>query len=398
MVLVLGVVTGCVVPGHSVPQFIDPKTLDVGEFGTEPLAEPAGNETYGRAVESARMGEVMLDPAEVDPTLRYTVTAYSLLPLPTPATARMLLAGPVRDTLAKEGMVAGCAVIATDVNKTGAELPVGAGRVLSTIVLRFPDADSAGRAASAIDSIDAGLNADNVSLTIPGYSGAHAHWRPAVPTMAATVAHDDYVVSLLIGYASTDSAAMVGMAAKAFDVQLNRLRGFGATPIDQLAHLPLDQDGMVRRLLPAAPGRWTYPTTVTSTTSGDAVWNTRAVGMGMVFRERGVSLWILDAAILRGADMLTRNYLHILTRYASPTQARAAFTDAARRDGVRSNVHKIDGPPGLPDVECAAPVQKGSNYSCRVLYGRYIATLLSRDEKTIRQKAAAQYALLVNAG
>ena len=63
--------------------------------------------------------------------------------------------------------------------------------------------------------------------------------------------------------------------------------------------------------------------------------------------------------------------------------------------------HPIDGPKGLPDAKCFerkkdAYKDTASRFTCNVRPDRFVAAVFSADEADVRQRAAAQYALLVN--
>lgn len=397
LAVVLGFATGCTVSGNPEPQYPDPKSLDSGQYSVEPLDMPAGNEKYGRVVESGRMAEIMVDPVEVEPTLAFTVNAFGILPLPTPAKARHLLAEQAETVLEREGMLAGCAVAGTDLK--GGSPEVGKARVLTVIVLRFPDAEAARRAARDIDAVDKAVNPENVSVPIPDYPDAHAHWRPNVPTMAATIAHDSYVVSLLIGHTSPDLDALTGLARAAFTRQSSRLAGFSPTPADRIASLPLDQDGMIRRMVPAAPDRWPYPAVVVSTVQRAAAWNSRVITSGVVFGPRGAALFIGGRSARRPADSIAVNTSNILVRYATVVTARVAFIDSVRGMALDTDLRPSAAPAGVPDVVCFDnPTTPALRFTCRQLVGRYMATISGRDQSTTQRKVVAQYGLLVNGG
>ncbi len=90
------------------------------------------------------------------------------------------------------------------------------------------------------------------------------------------------------------------------------------------------------------------------------------------------------------------------------TVARAR-DDAAAKDLMTKSVdidtdvdHKIPSPQGVPDAICVEQKPEkwkdAPNYrfGCYVTYGRYVASVVSGEQKDVLQAAAAQYALLVN--
>ncbi|MFD0000602.1 hypothetical protein [Nocardia sp. NPDC127526] len=393
----LAAATGCTVQGNSVPHYPDPGQLDTGSYEPAQLVAPAGNEAHGRVVESARMVEAVVDPGEVVPPMVYSAKSYAVNLLPTPALARVLLADAVRPVLEREGMIAGCAVGKSD---TRGGVEIGKSRALTVILLRFPDAGAAERAARDIDAIDAAVSAENVPVTIPDHPGAHAHWRPAVPTLAATLPIDAYVVSVLAAHTSTDLGVLTAMAANVFQGQALLLRNFSPTPVDRLAALPLDSAGMISRLVPESPGRWSYPAVVVAGAEGTAGWaGGRLAAVGVVLGRRGAAFFMGYGQVNRQIDQLSLNSRNILARYASASAARAAWTEFTTFAGFDDSVRSVEGPAGLPDVFCVERTDRSSEqYMCRVLYDRYIATIRMSDPAVLRQRTAAQYGLLVNGG
>ncbi|TQM32251.1 DUF7373 family lipoprotein [Nocardia bhagyanarayanae] len=392
---------GCTVTGSPAAQWVDPASLDVGAYSVEPLDVPRGDSArHGRVLESARMTEALIDPVEADPALRVPIGGAAMTPLPTPAKATTLLAAPVRAALERHGMLAGAAVGGSD-RQAGVGGPaVGSARVLTVIVLRFPDADAATRAAREIDAVDAAVSPDNAPVPIPNHSTAHAHWRPGVPTLAASVAHESFVVSLLAGHTAPDLGALTTLAGAAFDRQLARLREFAPTPRDRFAELPLDPEGMISRMVPQAPGRWEYPAVTSTSKQRNAGWDAALHATGVVYGPRAAYLW--GSRKRPGtAEAIGYSGFNLLARYPDPAAARDAFTIATRQD-ADNGLRPIPGPDRLDDVRCAENPEPDAlgmtRFICRVLYGRYYAAIAARELGSARQKAAAQYGLLVNGG
>lgn len=396
-------VAGCATGGRPNAAYPDPRSLDAGSYSVEPLDEPAnGNEHYGRVLESMRLAEALIDPAEADAALSRSLGASPMMPLPAPANAAVLLANPVRPVLERDGMLAGAAVAGADVDIPSGRPVIGGSRLLTSIVLRFPDVAAAQRAATDIDAVDAAVNPDNVPVPIPGHPAAHAHWRPAVPTMAATIAQGEYVVSLLLGHTAPDAAVLTGLAAKAFTAQFARLRDFAATPPDRLAALPLDRDGMVRRMVPDAPGRWSYPAVMTTSKELDAGWNALVLGRGVVYGPRAAWLWGGRKQTDHPVELMANNGFNALMRYADPATARRAFDDSKRKDTAQADLRPASAPGGVPDSLCWESSQpdalRMTRFICRLVHGRYTAAIVGRDLTVTQQKTAAQYGLLVNGG
>ncbi|MFI8976653.1 hypothetical protein ACIGO9_27470 [Nocardia asteroides] len=381
--------TGCTVAGTPEPAGVDLSTLDYGTYQHVPLVAPDGDEYSGRVLESVRIGEVMINPAKADAALSLPADSKPTVPLPTPAKVSGVLSEQARAVLDKYGMIAGFQVAGTD--------SVGA-KGLSLLALRMPDADAATKAAADLDATDAAVSRDNVAVTIPKYPAARAHWRPTVAGMAATLARGSFVVSVLVTHPTPDAAALISLIGKAFDAQLPELDRFVATPVDRLAKLPLDGEQMLTRLVPEKPGRWSRPAVVLIDREQIAGGKTMMYASGVVYGP--------NASYLSGSrqqrsssDAYATIGFDALMRYPDAVEARSAFDRSGRSlaaDGLRT----ITGPTGLADVTCfdGGDSQPAVRYVCQVLRGRYTAMVFAPQERQVRQKAAAQYSLLVRAG
>ncbi|NNH71315.1 hypothetical protein HLB23_15835 [Nocardia uniformis] len=392
LAIVSALLAGCVVEGNPRPATPELSALDVGYYSIDPLSEPSErNEQYGRVVESVRMGEATIDPAEADSSLVFGPKAIGAQPIPTPVKATGVLSAPAREVLAKRGMLAGFAT--TGMDRESSEPVVGSSRLLSIILLRFPDAESARQAATEIDAVDTGVSTENVAVAIPGYPEAHAHWRPTVPTMAATMAQDSFVISLLVGHTSTDLTAMAALAGRALGAQRTRLSDFRATAVGDIAALPVDRDGMLRRMVNEHPGRWPYPQVLQVGTGDNAGWDSSIWVSGVVYGPHAVFLRGPRPGTQRteAEAFIGQARLH---RFPSASMARREYEENFRIGG---GLREIPGPNGVPDAKCVqnlASAESVTNYACWVLSGRYVAIYYGRDETHTRQKVAAQFILL----
>ncbi|QIS10383.1 DUF7373 family lipoprotein [Nocardia arthritidis] len=397
IVVALMLAAGCVRDGIPVPAGPD-GVLDVGPYATEPTVAPRdSNEKYGRVVESVRMGEAVIDPVEADPALSHGLGSHGSLVLPTPARTQGLLSDPVRAVLERRGMLAGYAVGGAD-RDTGANPVVGTARLLTVVLLRFPDPAAAAQAAQEIDAADASVSPANVAVSIPGISAAHSHWRPNIPTLAATMAQDSFVISLLVGHTTPDQALLTGLAAKAFGAQATRLREFRPTPRDGIATLPLDQDGMLARTLPEKPGRWQFPLVISADRDRNAGWSGTTVVRGVVYGPRATHLFVGRSGGAEAELFAAGTYSNV-SRFADVAVARKAFGEAAKDALADPDVRAAPPVAGLPDSNCFQFLGGNEDqiaFACQVLYGRYESVIYGGTLKDTQQRAAAQYALLAN--
>ncbi|MGY0497329.1 DUF7373 family lipoprotein [Nocardia sp. FBN12] len=378
------VVAGCTVPGTAEPVQVDLAQLDYGEYQHIPLSVPPGTEYTGRIIESMRLAEIMVNPARADPALALPTKEKPIAPLPTPAKVSGVLSEQARAVLTEHGMLSGVVVSGAD---------SAAARKLMLVALRMPDQAAATAAAAAIDATDAAVSTENVAIGIPNYPAAHAHWRPTVASMAATIARGTFVLSVLAEHTTPDPVALTTLISKAFEAQLPGLDHAVLTPPEQFASLPIDPENMLSRMVPEKPGRWSMPAVVLI--DPDMIAGAKAMVhvSGVVY---GPHAGFLFGSRQRGStDVLAMIGFDGLQRFPDATEARRALQ---RTDPMYDAMRAVSGPAGLTDVRCG---EQGDNpavrYVCRVPYGRYVATVFSAEEQQIRQKAAAQYSLLVRA-
>ncbi|UGT45129.1 hypothetical protein LTV02_17815 [Nocardia yamanashiensis] len=398
--LAAALLAGCAstVPGTPGPAR-DLAKLDVGGWDTTPLPVPAtSNVSYGRILESVRMAEAVIGPAELDPVLEYPVTAL----VPTPLATVGIIADVARPILAEYGMVAGYSMTGAD---TLGELSTinRKSSLVRVTVIGFPDAAAADSAAQRIEEADFAAGAGNEAVEIPGFAAAHSHWRPDVPTLGVYAAHGSFLIALYIRLPEPDLTALTTLAAAALTAQQPKLDGFTPTPLGRLAELPLDADDMLRRMVPMRTGQWSYPSLSRRENLIDEV--SVAIGMrmsgGITLGPGGIAHELRGNKNQRGIERRAVIGNEVLYRFADASAARGFFTilrnstgDAAGDAPATANT----GPAGVPDAFCYTDDASGITpfETCFVLDGRYVATIVGPDRAFAHQRTAAEYALLVN--
>ncbi|MFB7717573.1 hypothetical protein [Nocardia sp. NPDC056100] len=378
------------VPGSATTADIDLSTLDFGEFGAETLAEPSNSkDKYGRLIESARMAEAVTDPREVDPSLSPSFP----LPLPRPADTMGILADVAVPILTKYGMLAGYSVNGCPPKNCPADDPPWS---VGITVLRLPDATAAQSAAAEIEAADFAVNPENAPVTLPEYPAARGHWRPTVPTIGFVLAHGTYVVAIFVRYPNPDLGELTRLASKAIAVELPRLDRFQPTPVADLPKLRFDADGMLRRMVPTTRGEWSYPYITKIQGSTIAGKGSYLEPSGVVYGPNGSRLALPAASTAAGIAedaiesiaLIDRGWLFRLR------DATAARRLAKEESGYGQMQTPLANPP-VPDAKCLRHEQIVPVYYCVVQDGRYVAIVNATDEKSVHQRAAAQYALLV---
>jgi hypothetical protein len=378
------------------PPAVDVSTLDTGKYLTLPrrLGQVASEEE-GRMAEAIRMAEAVADPTTVDPTLVEQVV-FSPLITPADVASNISMTGQavVAPVLAKYGMVSGRLLLAsnTNVDTSGSQRSDQDVKSVLIMLVRFPDATAAKNAAVEMDAADFAVSPDNVPVPVTKYPAAHGHWRPSNPSMASTLARNDFVIHVLVANPTPNLETLTGMVEKTFDHEIAALDRFQPTPVDRIAKLPKDPDGLLGRLVDLTPG--TEPTLSTSVASYGPN------GARQVQNEREITDRAYENA---GVD---RAALWIDPKLGGSTLLRARDRDAAitlMAEEVATDAdidHPVDGVRGLSDSKCFALKPDSSTdapalqVECYVQYDRYVAGTYGGDQADARQRAAAQYALL----
>ncbi|MRH89061.1 hypothetical protein GFY24_16670 [Nocardia sp. SYP-A9097] len=404
LTMLAGVLSGCggeVVPGTAQPAKPKLPALDVGGVATEQQAAPANdNDTYGRVLESVRLGEAVIKPTDFDKDLVYGGSAL----LPTPGRTAVLAPEIALDPIAQYGMIAGYAVNGTDDPNAGGPA-IGESKVLRMTVLSFREDPIARLVAGRIAAAAAALSPGTRRVDIPGFADAYAVSRVRSPVLITAMAHQSYVVVVYVADRTPDTAALGARTAAALTAELPLLDGFKPTAPDRLSAMPFDSDGMLRRLLHPDPAKWPYPAAGPTGTPAETTWFAFANGTGVVYGPRALTHLFgrrpatgepnrddVDRAAFIGNWWLLRlpDETHV---QAMHTRVLAAATS--------NGDTPTTAPEGVPDAACfrakdATDNQRETRYRCYVSDGRYWALVTAQDEKTVRQRAAAQYALLLN--
>jgi hypothetical protein len=376
------------IAGTPTEQKIDVSQLDTGLYRTQPKEfGQAELRDTGEILEAIRMAEATPDLASIGPTLIPTAT----MPVPSSRAAGLAKIFSFSDTgealpvLRGNGMVAAYAFVAGDADDTKD------GPVIVSTLIRFPDDASADRAASELEAADFAVNPNNVSVPIPEYPNANAHWQPGIASMSATLAEGDFVMHVVVGNPTPNLGTLVSLAEKIFGEQIRALGQFKPTPIDKLVDLPFDQDGVLRITLDVTP---------------DSSPDDSLIG---VYGPRGGSLQLPHAGTLitdLGIDRVATLYEQ--SKVGGSKVVRLRDEQAARdfvRDYPKRNTNileSFEAPDDIPGVQCFELKEDvygkltGLRYECFVRHGRYVAIVSSAERSAMPQLVAAQYVLLTN--
>ena len=374
---------------HRSTPAVDISKLDVGHYETKPriLSGPTTGD-QGRFLEAFRLAEGIANPYEVDPKLDHLYGAAT----PDPKLAATSISGTgtpiVQPVLEKYGMISAYMVQGYS-TRIQDFVRTRNGEALLALSMSFPNDDAAARAATEMDAADFAVNPDNQHATIPGYPQAKAHYRPGYSSVASTMARGRLVVSTVASSSTaTDLNDFLQRVQRFFDVQVPLMDQLIPVTDAALTSLTLDPDHMLTRAFVA--GEQPKVSDQYGSIGPRAVVfcaDTGALKEGLL-AQAGVDrcAFTPDSQLLRAQDESAATGL-----LPKLVQANAEDVD-----------HDVASPDGLSNARCFEQKQKvwsdnaQARFGCGVSFGRYVAFVWSNEEKDARQRAAAQYAILVN--
>jgi hypothetical protein len=398
--VVLVVMSGCtsVITGSATksgglaPPAANTALLDPGNYPRRPRP-PLGsvpNEDAGRRVEAQRMANIVTGPWEIDPTLvSVQADQAPTTALPTVASLSALVFGNAMTDPATAhhyvvGFVSGRATVPATAGQPDPPDP----KILDNAVLRFPSPQDASTAATA-------MAAANLPIARAGHVAATRLVIPHYPTSLANMAaveggfeaeaftaRGPYVLYQYAG-SKQSSDAVADMIAKTLDRQQPLVDHFQATPIDQLASLPADPNGVLARTVP----------TTTPSVNQAAVYEPRGA---LNFRPDPVATQSMynEAGIQRVAADRTTVYEAV-----DPTGARRAADGLIRIDVPYLGYKSAPGINGLPSARCFDRGADNSDlaamrYLCIASADHYAFKATAGQELDAHQVMAAQYLML----
>lgn len=398
-VLVLGSGCSSVVTGNAVksggpgPAAATVALLDPGNYPRRPRP-PLGNvadEAAGRRVEAQRMADMVTGPWQVDAAL-ISPTNAEIAPttaIPDPGRLSVLVRGETIATIATAhhfvtAFVSGRATPPPPKGQSGADNP----KILDNGVFRFPSQQEAADAAAAMGAADLGTVRPGgvwaTRLPIPRYPNTVADVAALSGGFEAEsfTAHGPYVFFQFAG-SKESAAAAAAMIAKTLDLQGPSADHFQATPLDQLATLPLDPTSLLARTVPA-----TDPSI-----NQAAVYPPHA---SLHFRSDPVVSQAMydDAGIARVAADRATVYEAVDT-----TGAQRAADGLVRMDVPFLGYHTAAGINGLPAARCFDRGPDSTDlgavrFLCIATAERYAFKATAAQEVEAHQIIAAQYLML----
>ena len=385
--LVATLTTGCAgVSGTAVPGEMDVRGLEVGTYPVDAHTYDQNSSGKGSLLEGMRMADAVAPTVEIDSSLKH---GRGSTVIPDSTEALDFVANVSKPVLDNRKFVVGFAASGADkADPTGQTRPATDTTAVTNVLLRFPDEASAKLAARELEDADLGVSPDNRKLPSTKYPDAYIHWRPGVANVGAFHAHGEFVISLFIQRPRADSTDLSNWVDRALAAQIPVLDKFRATPVNQLDSLKVDADGLLARVAVADrkghtpdPGSFAVYGPNHGIHSADDESVTRRL-----LADTGVDkVAIVDASsVTRGRDA-----------EAAPVLLQGLI------DTVGDQFDPISAPKDVPGAQCLQLNGKGNperdyKYRCYVAYKRYVGVVTSDKEPDVRQKVAAQYALLAN--
>ncbi|MGV9718773.1 DUF7373 family lipoprotein [Rhodococcus pyridinivorans] len=357
-----------------------PGEPDPARFSTRPSDYPAtaGDNGIGSIIESQRMAEFLVLPAEVDPALTEEYLDLTR-PIFGPIPLAYLLAdtdSTIEQIGAETGIIAGFST---------ARFTKDSRARMVHAVLRFHDAAGAGDAASQLherllDPAVSGPTAAPHPLATMPESLVHTVETEFSRSVAALTQHRHYLIYTFVD-SPTDRASWAdGALQHALELQRPMLDRFPATAPSELRNLPVDIDDMLRRTL-------RYPDGAEGA-QVPAVYGPR--GAAHLLAQLDTLDMFADTAATHMARDATFVYRTDATDRAETLFDRVVAQIRDKNDDI--SVVSAAGPPGVPDARCfevITPYSEGA--SCALLYDTYVTEIRTKTLQGAHQATSAQY-------
>lgn len=403
MMLLVAVITAC---SHTTTQAterpastsaaasaVNASALDPGNYPTTPLPalRNAGSDHAGRIVEGQRMAGYVIGPWQADPTLS---TAGSGSP------ATVIESFEQLSHVMWPPIVSGAYNLPLVVGFSSERQTPGPGTQMSlrNAVVRFADPATASTAAQGMHDRAMHMPRDprvapivtkpEQAVPIPGHpeaAGALLTFQEANQTVRELnvfTAHGPYVL-IQVARCATGPDCETPLAAKTLDLQQPLIDTFAATPVDQLAALPLDPTGLVARTLPLPPDQVTSTTGAAYSPAGALHFDDDPAQTGPALVAAGVDEVAINlTTVYQAKDSATAQ---TLAQTSSDTAAKTPAAQAA------------SAVPGLPQSHCTKVGGASGlvpRYWCVASAGRYTIKAIARQLNKAHQQLAAQYRIL----
>ncbi|MGW2660293.1 DUF7373 family lipoprotein [Nocardia tengchongensis] len=411
LLVTTAVLAGCgTVTGMPEAGEFDVRKLSVGKYPTDPLDTRMSyvhSKSFGEELAIGRLGDSVVIGPEVDPSFTHGVMSLSL---DVPLALGLVLSMVAEPVVERNNMMFGYSASAStkplsaarDSESLLAFSPFGGAKPdpdatsFNVTVLQFPDQQRASTAAEQMEAADFDVASDqNQRITLDQQPEAKAHWRPGIATMGTTLAHGQYVISVFVQQPKPEVAELKKLTEKVLAAQLPLLEQTPPLSARDTLRLDYDPQNMIRRTL--HPGTYASPNAVNEVTrtprgflhnvDDQPKWK-------LLLDNNGVdsTATTRNGALLiraRDAKAATSLWSSIAGAAASPADQSVDVPDTACAETASPNTK-----PQRYDDEDAW--DKSDRYVCTLHYNRYVARVAGNQLADVKQRAAAQYALLAN--
>ncbi|MBF6337368.1 hypothetical protein IU450_15900 [Nocardia abscessus] len=382
-----GMLAGCAgVQGTPTAGEIDVRMLEVGTYPVDKHEYSQESSGKGALLEGMRMSDAVVPTVRIDPALKFGRGSTVVVDAEQALDFVAKVSKPVFDN---RKLVVGYAASGADrPDPAGQTNPAPDTTAVTNAVFRFPDEASARLAARELEDVDIAVSPDNRKLTSTKHPDAFIHWRPGVANVGTFMAHKEFVISLFIQRPIADGDDLVKWVDKTLAAEVAQLDKFTATPVNKLDTLKVDPDDLLARVAVAdrkdrAPDPAAF-----------AVYG----GYHTVHRadDESVHLRLIEDAGVDQIGLVDDSYV---ARTRDADAAQKLLTGLQESEGAHYD--PISAPKDVPGAKCLQLNSKGDpdreyKYRCYVAYKRYVGVVTSDKEPDVRQKVAAEYALLAN--
>ncbi|MGK8485908.1 DUF7373 family lipoprotein [Nocardia asiatica] len=382
-----GMLTGCAgVQGTPTAGEIDVRMLEVGTYPVDKHEYSQESGGKGALLEGMRMSDAVVPTVRIDPALKYGRGSTVVVDAEQALDFVAKVSKPVFDN---RKLVVGYAASGADrPDPAGQTNPSPEATAVTNVVFRFPDESTAKLAARELEDVDIAVSPDNRKLTSTKFADAFIHWRPGVANVGAFMAHKEFVISLFIQRPTADGDDLVKWIEKTLTAEVAQLDKFTATPMNKLDTLKVDPDDLLARVAVAdRKNRAPDP-------AAFAVYG----GYHTVHRadDESTHLRLIEEAGVDHIGLVDDSYV---ARTRDAAAAQKLLTGLQESEGAHYD--PISAPKDVPGAKCLQLNSKGDpdreyKYRCYVAYKRYVGVVTSDKEPDVRQKVAAEYALLAN--
>lgn len=379
--------------GIARPAEIDVRALDTGPYPVEPIdfhLDATPGLLHSLQVGGLRLGEYVVDAYDVDPHLTRGLNSVSFT---SGVIAESLGNSPAMTAVAKrDNMYFGFESVGSDTDSflNLTDWPSESSKkatAIDLLVMQFPDADTAGRAATDFSNADIGVTR-NQPIPVAGYPDAHANWRPGTGVVRSFLAHGSYVAAVVAFTPTADQQNLTTLVRKTYDTEFPVLDQLRPISDEDTVRLDWDPEYMISRAL--NPDK--------NTTIGfydeNAAYGPRGVMHYMPYRSQAK-----QAFTAMNAVKFARTDAALVVRTKDDASADKAVHDRLTPQPHQSAAAAV---PKIADSACVENDTKTDifanrkRFTCIVAYRNYVGYVESDQLIDAHQRAAAQYALLAN--